>query len=146
MSKDQSAMNMLKQSLLETTPTWLSITFVLSAAALIVTGSGVIFGLVTSETVGPFTLLLHFVWGAALSALIVNLRTGLRPEKKPLLAIGAAIAVGSVWNSAQQWLAYLGNGVVNDIFLVVGAMVMDAAGGAVTYTLYRLNVLEKHSA
>jgi len=92
-------MNVVKQSLLETTPTWLSISLVLSAAALIVTGSGVVFGLVISGTVGtvgPFTLLLHFVWGAALSALIVNLRTGLRPEKKPLLAIGAAIAVGSV--------------------------------------------------
>ena len=137
-------MNMMKQSLLETTPTWLSITFVMLAAALMVTGSGVVLGLVTSGTVGPFMLLLHFVWGAALSALIVNLRTGLRPEKKPLLAIGAAIAVGSVWNSAQQWLAYLGTGAVNDVFLVVGAMVMDAAGGAVTYTLYRLNVLEKH--
>ncbi len=60
-----------------------------------------------------------------------------------MLAIGVAIAAGSVWSSMQQWSAYLGNGVVNDIFLVVGAMLMDATGGAVTYALFRLNVLRK---
>src|SRR5215831_5256323 len=135
------ALNMMKQSFLETTPKWLSITLVLSAAALVVTGLGVFLGLAVTSTVGPFTLLLHFVWAAAISAWVVNLRTSLRPEKKSLLAIGVAIAVGSIWSSAQQWLAYLGTGVVNDIVLVVGAMLMDAAGGAVTYTLYRLNVL-----
>jgi len=134
-------MNMMKQSLLETTPKWLSITFVLSAAALTVTGVGVVLNLAVSVTLSPFTLLLHFVWAAALSAWIVNLRTSLRPEKKSLLAIGVAIAVGSIWSSLQQWSAYLESGTVNDIFLVVGAMLMDAAGGAVTYTLYRLNIL-----
>jgi len=134
-------MNMMKQSLLETTPKWLSITFVLSAAALIVTGVGVVLNLAVSVTLSPFTLLLHFVWAAALSAWVVNLRTSLRPEKKSLLAIGVAIAVGSIWSSLQQWSAYLESGTVNDIFLVVGAMLMDAAGGAVTYTLYRLNIL-----
>ncbi len=135
---------MMKQSLLDTTPKWLSITFVLSAAALVVTGLGVVLNLAVSVSLSPFTLLLHFVWAAALSAWVVNLRTSLRPEKKSLLAIGVAIAVGSIWSSLQQWSAYLGTGTVNDIFLVVGAMLMDAAGGAVTYTLYRLNVLNLH--
>ncbi|SRR6266571_3636533 len=134
---------MLKQSFLDTSPKWLSITFVMSAAALMVTGAGVILGLAVSAMVNPFTLLLHFVWAAAVSAWVVNLRSSLRPEKKSLLAIGVAIAVGSIWSSAQQWSAYLGNGAVNDIFLVVGAMLMDAAGGAATYTLYRLNVIDK---
>jgi hypothetical protein len=136
-------MNMFKQSFLDTTPKWLSITCVLSAAALIITGAGMILGLAESVTVNPFTLLLHFVWAAALSAWVINLRTSLRPEKKALVAIGAAIAVGSIWSSVQQWLAYLGNGVVNDIFLVVGAMLMDATGGAVTYALFHLNILKK---
>ena len=134
---------MLKQSLLDTTQKWLSITFVLTAAALIVTGTGVVLDLASSMTVNPFTLLLHFVWAAALSACVINLRTGLRPEKKSLLAIGVAIAIGSIWSSVQQWFAFLGNGAVNDIFLVVGAMLMDATGGAVTYALFHLNILDK---
>ena len=132
---------MMKQSFLETTPKWLSITLVLSAAALMVTGLGLFLGLAVTPILGPFTLLLHFVWAVALSAWVVSLRTSLRPEKKALLAIGVAIAAGSIWSSVQQWLAYLGNGTVNDILLVIGAMLMDAAGGAVTYTLYRLNVI-----
>ena len=134
---------MFKQSFLDTTPKWLSITFVLTAAALFVTGAGVVLGLVSSVTVNPFTLLLHFVWAAALSACLINFRTNLRPEKKSLLAIGASIAIGSIWSSVQQWSAFLGNGAVNDIFLVVGAMLMDATGGAVTYILFHLNILNK---
>jgi len=54
-----------------------------------------------------------------------------------------AIAVGSVWSSLQQWLAYVGNGTVNDFILVVGATLMDATGGAVSYVLYHLNILKK---
>ena len=134
---------MLKQSFLDTTPKWLSITFVLTAAALIVTGAGVVLGIASSMMVNPFTLLLHLVWAAALSACVINLRTNLRPEKKSLLAIGASIMIGSIWSSVQQWFAYLGNGVANDIFLVVGAMLMDATGGAVTYALFHLNILKK---
>ena len=134
---------MFKQSFLDTTPKWLSITFVLTSAALIVTGVGVVLGLASSITVNPFTLLLHFVWAAALSACVINFRTSLRPEKKSLLAIGAVIAIGSIWSSVQQWSAFLGNGTVNDIFLVVGAMLMDATGGAVTYALFHLNILNK---
>ncbi len=128
---------------METTPKWLSFTFVLSAAALMITGAGVVWGLASSVTIGPFTLLLHLVWAIAVSAWVINLRTNLQPEKKSLLAIGTAIAAGSIWNSVQQWLAYLGSGTVNDIVLVVGAMLMDATGGAVTYALYHLNVLKK---
>ena len=136
-------MNVSKQSLLETTPKWLSLTFVLSAAALMITGAGVFLGLASSVTIGPFTLLLHLVWAIAVSAWVINLRTSLQPERKSLVAIGVAIAVGSIWNSVQQWLAYLGSGTVNDIVLVVGAMLMDATGGAVTYVVYHLNVLKK---
>lgn len=134
---------MFKQSFLDTTPKWLSITFVLSAAALMITGAGAILSLAESVTVSPFTLLLHLVWATVISAWVINLRTSLRPEKKPLVAIGVAIAVGSIWSSVQQWLAYLGSGVVNDLLLVLGAMLMDATGGAVTYALFHLNILEK---
>ncbi len=134
---------MFRQSFLDTTPKWLSITLVLSAAALMITGVGVVLGLASSITINPFTLLLHLVWAAVVSAWVINLRTKLQPEKKSLLAIGVAIAAGSIWSSMQQWVAFLGNGAVNDIVLVVGAMLMDATGGAVTYALFHLNVLKK---
>ena len=132
-----------RQSLLDTTPRWLSLTFSTSAAALVATGIGVLFNLVASITITPFTLLLHLVWAIALSAWVLNLRTRLPNETKTLLAIGVAIAVGSVWSSLQQWLAYVGNGTVNDFILVVGATLMDATGGAVSYVLYHLNILKK---
>jgi hypothetical protein len=136
-------MHSLKQSLLETNPRWLSMTFMSSAAALVVTGVGWFFGLADSVTIGPFTLLLHLVWATTLSAWILNLKTKIQPEKKALIGIGAAIAAGSLWSSLQQWFAYVGSGTVNDIVLVAGAMIMDAAGGALTYTLYHLNILKK---
>jgi hypothetical protein len=60
-----------------------------------------------------------------------------------LLAIGVVVALGSVWSTLQQWLGYVQTGVTNDIFLVLGAMLMDAAGGCVTYILFHLNVLRK---
>ncbi|SRR6266849_5748630 len=132
-----------RQSLLDTTPRWLSLTFSTSAAALVATGIGVLFNLVASITITPFTLLLHLVWAITLSAWVLNLRTRLPNETKTLLAIGVAIAVGSVWSSLQQWLAYVGNGTVNDFILVVGATLMDATGGAVSYVLYHLNILKK---
>jgi len=120
----------------------LSLTFAISAGALIITGAGVLFGLASTITVNPFTLLLHLVWAIALSAWVLNLRAKLQPEKKALLGIGVAIAAGSVWSSVQQWFAYIGSGTVNDIILVAGAMLMDATGGAVTYALYHLNILK----
>lgn len=124
----------------------MSLTFAFSAAALIITGAGVFFGLASTVAIGPFTLLLHLVWATVLSAWVINLRTKLQPEKKSLLSIGVAIAAGSIWSSIQQWLAYMGSGAVNDIILVAGAMVMDATGGAVTYALYHLNILKKQEA
>ena len=132
-----------RQNLLDTTPRWLSLTFSTSAAALVATGIGVLFNLVASITITPFTLLLHLVWAITLSAWVLNLRTRLPNETKTLLAIGVAIAVGSVWSSLQQWLAYVGNGTVNDFILVVGATLMDATGGAISYVLYHLNILKK---
>jgi len=131
------------QSLLDTTPRWLSLTFTTSAAALVATGVGVLFNLVASITITPFTLLLHLVWAITLSAWVLNLRTKLPNETRTLMAIGVAIAAGSVWSSLQQWLAYVGNGTVNDFILVVGATLMDATGGAVSYVLYHLNILKK---
>ena len=57
------------------------------------------------------------------------------------MAIGVAVAVGSMWGAVQQWAAYLDAGIVNDITLVAGALAMDAVGGLVVYILYHLNIL-----
>ena len=70
----------------------------------------------------------------------------LPPEKKALLAIGVAVAVGSMWGAVQQWAAYLQAGIVNDITLVAGAVAMDAVGGLVVYILYHLNILGRKIA
>ncbi len=121
----------------------MSLTLVTSSGALVTTGLGVFFNLAVSSTISPFTLLLHLVWAITVSAWVLNLRTKLHPEKRALLAVGVAVALGSVWSSLQQWLAWIGTGTVNDILLVTGAMMMDAAGGAVTYILYHLNILKK---
>ena len=72
---------------------------------------------------------------------MLNLKLKLPPERRTLLAIGVAVAAGSVWGAVQQWIAYLERGIVNDITLVAGAVVMDAAGGLVVYILFHLNVL-----
>ncbi len=136
-------MQLPKQSLLDTTPRWLSLTLVTSSTALVITGLGIFFSLAATSTINPFTLLLHLVWAISVSAWVLNLRTKLHPEKRALLAVGVAMALGSTWSSFQQWLAYIGSGTVNDIVLVAGAMLMDAAGGAVTYILYHLNILKK---
>ncbi len=131
------------QRLLDTTPRWLSLTLVSSSSALIASGVGVFLNLIDLYNITPFTLLLHFVWAITLSAWITNLRIKTAPEKKSLVAIGIVLAVGSAWSSIQQWIAYLHSGPVNDLTLVAGAMLMDVAGGSVTYILYHLNILRK---
>ena len=136
-------MQSARHSLLATTPGWLSLTLVSSSMALTVSGLGIAFNLIATPTVSPFTLLLHLVWAIAVSAWVLNLRMKLKPEKKALLAVGIALCVGSVWSSVQQWVAYVQTGLVNDLVLIAGAMMMDVAGGAVSYILYHLNILKK---
>ncbi len=131
------------QHLLDTTPRWLSLTLVSSSSALVASGVGIFFNLIDLYNITPFTLLLHLVWAITLSAWITNLRIKTAPEKKSLVAIGIVLAVGSAWSSIQQWVAYRQSGLVNDLTLVAGAMMMDVAGGAVTYILYHLNILRK---
>ncbi len=129
--------------LLDTTPKWLGVTFVCSASALVVTGIGILVNQLILFSITPFSLLLHFAVAISLSAWILNLGFRMTPDRKPLLAIGIAVAVGSVWSSLQQWFGYLVTGLTNDITLVAGAMLMDAAGGCVTYILFHLNILRK---
>ena len=136
-------MRLQKHSLLDTTPGWLSLTLVSSSMALVVSGLGIVFSLTATLTIGPFTLLLHLVWAIVVSAWVLNLRMKLKPEKKALLAIGIALCVGSVWSSIQQWVAYVQTGSVSDVVLIAGAMMMDVAGGTVSYILYHLNILKK---
>ncbi len=131
------------QRLLDTTPRWLSLTLVCSSAALITSGIGVFFNLIDQFHITPFTLLLHFTWAITLSSWVLNLRIKTTADKKSLLAIGVVVAIGSAWSSLQQWIAYLQSGLVNDLTLVAGAMLMDAAGGAATYILYHLNILRR---
>jgi len=131
------------QTLLDTTPRWLSLTLVSSSAALLVSGAGLFFSQTAAPVISPFTLMLHLVWAIALSAWVLNLRMKLNPEKKALLALGIAVTVGSTWSSVQQWVAYVETGVVNDIVLVAASTVMDLAGGAVSYILFHLNILRK---
>ncbi len=136
-------MALTAQRLLDTTPRWLSLTLVSSSSALIASGTGVFLNLIDLYNITPFTLLLHFVWAITLSAWITNLKIKTAPEKKSLVAIGIVLAVGSAWSSIQQWIAYLHGGLVNDLTLVAGTMLMDVAGGSVTYILYHLNILRK---
>ncbi len=131
------------QRFLDTTPRWLSLTLVSSSSALVASGVGIFFNLIDLYNITPFTLLLHLVWAITLSAWITNLRIKTLPEKKSLIAIGIVLAVGSAWSSIQQWVAYRQSGLVNDLTLVAGAMMMDVAGGSVTYILYHLNILRK---
>src|SRR6266571_3703191 len=106
-------MTFTAQRLLDTTPRWLSITLVSTSSALLISGVG----------------------------FVLNLKVKLPAEKRALLAIGVAVAVGSIWGAVQQWAAYLQAGIVNDITLVAGAVAMDAVGGLVVYILYHLNIL-----
>lgn len=129
--------------LLETTPRWLSLTLGCSSCVLVATGIGFFFGQLALFGITPFTLLLHFVLALAVSSWILNLRIRINPDQKPLLAIGIAVVVGSIWSSIQQWIGYFQTGAVSDIILVAGATVVDAAGGCVIYTLFHLNILRK---
>jgi hypothetical protein len=108
-----------------------------------VTGIGFFFGQLALFDITPFTLLLHLVLALAVSSWILNLRIRINPDRKPLLAIGVAVVVGSIWSSVQQWIGYFQTGVVSDIVLVAGATLMDVAGGCVVYTLFHLNILRK---
>ncbi len=134
-------MTFTAQRLLDTTPRWLSITLVSTSGALLVSGVGFVLNLFDPFNITPFTLLLHFVWAIVVSGWVLNLKVKLPPEKKALLAIGVAVAAGSLWGAVQQWTAYLEGGVVNDITLVAGAVAMDAAGGLIVYILFHLNIL-----
>jgi hypothetical protein len=89
----------------------------------------------------PFTLLLHLVWAIVISSWVLNLKVKLPSEKKALLGMGIAVAVGSMWGAVQQWTAYIQGGIVNDISLIVGAVALDAVGGLLVYILYHLNIL-----
>ncbi len=131
------------RQLLDTTPKWLALTFGSSACTLVVAGIGVLIDQLVQLSITPFSLLLHFAVAVSLSAWILNLRIRMSPERKPLLAIGVVVAVGSVWSTLQQWLGYIQTGVTNDITLVAGAMLMDVAGGCVTYILFHANILRK---
>lgn len=133
----------LNMQLLDTTPKWLGLTLASFACTLIVVGVGVLINQLIQMSITPFSLLLHFSLAVSVSAWILNLRIKMIPEKKSLLAIVIVVAIGSAWSSLQQWFGYLQTGVTSDITLVVGATLMDVAGGCVTYILFHLNVLRK---
>ncbi len=129
--------------LLDTSPRWLRLTLGCSSGVLVVTGVGFFFGQLTQFDITPFTLLLHLTLALAVSSWILNLRIRISPDRKPLVAIGVAVVVGSIWSSVQQWIGYFQTGVTSDIMLVAGATLMDIAGGCVIYTLFHLNILKK---
>ena len=129
--------------LLDTTPRWLRLTLGCSSGVLVVTGTGFFFGQLTQFDITPFTLLLHLTLALAVSSWILNFRIRISPDRKPLVAIGVALVVGSIWSSVQQWIGYFQTGAVSDIMLVAGATLMDIAGGCVIYTLFHLNILKK---
>ncbi len=135
----------MSERLLDTSPRWLSLTLGCSSAVLVVAGIGFFFGQLTLFDITPFTLLLHLVLALAVSSWILNLRIRISTDRKPLLAIGIAVVVGSIWSSTQQWIGYFQTGTVSDIILVAGATLMDIAGGCVIYSLFHLNILKKIS-
>jgi hypothetical protein len=128
--------------LLDTSPRWLSVTLGCSAGVLVVAGIGFFFGQLTLFDITPYTLLLHLVLSLAVSSSILNLRISVKREWKPLLAVGVAVVVGSIWSSVQQWIGYFQTGMISDIILVAGATLMDIAGACVVYSLFHLNVLK----
>ena len=134
-------MTFTAQRLLDTTPRWLSITLISTSSALLISGVGFVLNLFDPFNITPFTLLLHLVWAIVVSSWVLNLKVKLPPEKKAILGMGVAVAIGSMWGAVQQWLAYLGGGIVNDITLVVSAVALDAVGGLMVYILYHLNIL-----
>ena len=132
--------------LLDTSPRWLSLTLGCSAGVLVVVGIGFFFGQLTLFDITPYTLLLHLVLSLAVSCSILNLRINIKPERKPLLAVGVAVVVGSIWSSVQQWIGYFQTGMISDIILVAGATLMDIAGACVIYSLFHLNVVKNKSS
>lgn len=132
--------------LLDTSPRWLSLTLGCSAGVLVVAGIGFVFGQLALFDITPYTLLLHLALSLAVSSSILNLRVNIKPERRPLVAIGIAVVVGSIWSSIQQWMGYFQTGMVSDIILVAGASLMDIAGACVIYSLFYLNVLKKRSS
>ncbi len=92
---------------MDTTPRWLSITLVSTSGALVASGTGFVLGFLDPFNITPFTLLLHFVWAMTISGWVLNLKVKLPQEKKAFLAVGVAIAAGSIWGAVQQWMAYL---------------------------------------
>ena len=132
--------------LLDTSPRWLSLTLGCSAGVLVVVGIGFFFGQLTLFDITPYTLLLHLVLSLAVSSSILNLRINIKPERKPLLAVGVAVVVGSIWSSVQQWIGYFQTVMISDIILIAGATLMDIAGACVIYSLFHLNVLKNKSS
>ena len=128
--------------LLDTSPRWLSLTLGCSAGVLVVAGIGFLFGQLTLFDITPYTLLLHLVLSLAVSSSILNLRINIKSERKPLLAVGVAVVVGSIWSSVQQWIGYFQTVMISDIILIAGATLMDIAGACVIYSLFHLNVLK----
>lgn len=109
-----------------------------------VSGVGFVLNLFDPFNITPFTLLLHLVWAIVVAGWVLNLKVNLPPEKKALLAIGVAVAIGSIWGAVQQWTAYLESGIVNDLTLVALATAMDGVGGLTVYILYHLNILGRN--
>lgn len=129
--------------LLDTTPRWLGLTFGTTAFAFVIAGVGLFTYQLFQIAFTPFTLLAHFAVALSVSAWILNLRIKLRPDRKSLLALGIVIALGSIWSSMQQWYGYMQTGVATDLTLIAGAMMMDVAGGCVTYILFHINLAKK---
>src|SRR5437016_10421658 len=95
-------MTFTAQRLLDTTPSWLSITLVSTSSALLVSGVGFVLNLFDPFNITPFTLLLHLVWAIVVSSWVLNFKVKLPAEKRALLAIGVAVAVGSIWGAVQR--------------------------------------------
>src|SRR5260370_12923118 len=122
-------MTFTAQRLLDTTPRWLSITLVSTSSALLISGVGFVLNLFDPFNITPFTLLLHLVWAIVVSSWVLNLKVKLPAEKRALLAIGVAVAVGSIWGAVQQWAAYLQPAIATAIPLVPTALPMNPTSG-----------------
>jgi hypothetical protein len=131
--------NVSSFSIFDTTSRWFNLTLSLTVLAIIISGIGIFLWSTPSFVITPVTLFFHLVWAICISMWTLNLRLRTSPEKKALLAVGTVVGIGSIWSSIQQWLAYQQNGIVNDLTLIVGAMLVDVIGGVVTYILYNAN-------
>src|SRR5437660_10171038 len=113
--------------LLDTTPRWLRLTLGCSSGVLVVMGIGFFFGQLTQFDITPFTLLLHLALALAVSSWFLNLRIRISPDRKPLVALGVAAVLGSIWSSVQRWIGYFRTGVVRHTMLGSGRTTMDTA-------------------